>query len=1346
VTTYVGTLTGTGTISGDNISVDVTESDVVTLDVTINADGTFTGTEDQVVTVTVDGATSTSDSGPQAVSGNVNFPNVVTGDSPDMFNYTLTFSSDNNQVTIAGDYDVLSGDFEGILKLNGVLTNATDNPLSLLPLLNPSEEGDVAPPSLNPAQESGDPISTLLNSPLAQEAVEAVTTASAIASLNDLIVASQSTVVAADSAELAQGIPAQVGEAVSFAADTVKLLNGLNQYIQGFENGSSQNMLNGLDSILTSTGDLLSPLAPGTGTFGAAEAIAIGLGVAINSGDGVEIANALAKGAVVGSFATIGFLLTGGNIEGADLAAGVGETVFNSAQAIGAWAAKSQGFNTFLDDNPQLLSAYNNGGLSGLFTEVTSEIWNSAPAALTSAINLVEGATSFSQPSGSDSLSGGSDLVAGGSAAGAPVTVSVSNPLDGMLAAIDIVSSYLLGPQASISSTTIENDYFKITGTVLSAGQTADLTGSIDAGVVTESQFVNSLAKTEDTNVPAVAVEGTMYGAVGTAAEITNLVTNFLPAQVAVATQFGFNPQVFACEALGLAFAFGNETGSTSFSANFGPSNPAMPNTAAGDAEFAAAASQTIFGTASTANLVNAIDGYVTNWKAFYTSNGIPGNASPTTADIDLAARGAAWGDAVGVALANNLGPLSGLTTNFLEDAAQGVAVYSASLASQPNAATIGSTAQLPDLTVNNLSLGGTTLSAGSTASIAYHVQNIGTATASASTSAIYLSADGLIDSSAIKLASMSDSSIGAGSFDADTGSITLPTTLAPGAYSIIVRADDLNQVTESNETNNTASIQITVPAPNVADLTVNNLSLGGTTLSAGSKTSMSYHVQNIGTVAASASTSAIYLSSDGLIDSSATKLASMNDPSIAAGSFDADTGSITLPTTLAPGTYSIIVRADDLNQFNEDNNTASIQITVSASDDQIMGDAGSLTFTDTPTVTLESLGGTGAIPNSVDGLSANNSSGSMFVNITGSQSLNLGYITVAGSDEIGRTSVFVDGAPGQATGINDTGTGILDIGATDAQFLGASSTSNLVMDLPGTNVTTGIQVNGSSSGQNLLQGTSGPIAITVDGQAYFGNVGNDTIYGGPNNDNIFGDGGADAINLGGEDINSHGSPGSTVWIGFYDVGHTGVSGIGTLFNQAVTDIVGGTEIFRDGYGGNEATLVSGFQLGASGNVLIFTPSDWAVGTLSSGGTDYGLRTNTGGLITIGANATLGLVSSPGATPATAEVTLDNISTYADAAHLLNALEQAGVGNINFFNMLPAHSIQHELIAYGDNAPTIHIADIEFFNNTGTALNMNTANANSPGNLTITVSDIVDIVGATVSTLDSHNIFFHAYS
>jgi hypothetical protein len=182
---------------------------------------------------------------------------------------------------------------------------------------------------------------------------------------------------------------------------------------------------------------------------------------------------------------------------------------------------------------------------------------------------------------------------------------------------------------------------------------------------------------------PAVAVEATMYGSVGNAAEVAKLANEFLPGQVVNAINSGFNPLAYVSEALGLAFAFSNENGQTTFANNFGPSNSAMPNATAGDAAFAAAAATSIFGTASTANLVSAIDGYVTNWKNFYTSNGVVGIADATPAQIDLAARGAAWGDAVGLALANGLGPLQGQVLNFLDDAAAGLATYSVSLSNQ---------------------------------------------------------------------------------------------------------------------------------------------------------------------------------------------------------------------------------------------------------------------------------------------------------------------------------------------------------------------------------------------------------------------------------------------------------------------------------------------------------------------------------------------------------------------------------------------------------------------------------------------------------------------------------------
>jgi probable HAF family extracellular repeat protein len=146
----------------------------------------------------------------------------------------------------------------------------------------------------------------------------------------------------------------------------------------------------------------------------------------------------------------------------------------------------------------------------------------------------------------------------------------------------------------------IQNEHLAITRSALTLDQAITTANSINIGTPqTETQYVNGLLlQVANTTIPAVAVEATMYGATGTSEEITVLTTNFLPAQVANAISHGLNPQVYACEVLGLLFSFGNENGSTAFSFNFGPSNIAMPNTTAGDAAFATAASSAIFGAA----------------------------------------------------------------------------------------------------------------------------------------------------------------------------------------------------------------------------------------------------------------------------------------------------------------------------------------------------------------------------------------------------------------------------------------------------------------------------------------------------------------------------------------------------------------------------------------------------------------------------------------------------------------------------------------------------------------------------------------------------------------------------
>lgn len=130
----------------------------------------------------------------------------------------------------------------------------------------------------------------------------------------------------------------------------------------------------------------------------------------------------------------------------------------------------------------------------------------------------------------------------------------------------------------------------------------------------------------------AMAVDSLMFGVTDNLVELAKLATQFLPAQVANASANGLNPTVYAAEALGLGLAGGNGS-SNAFATNFGSLSIT---------EFASEVASLTGVNAS------AIQGFVNNWLNFYTANPPAGGLS-----AQLAAYGAAFGDAVGVALLN---------------------------------------------------------------------------------------------------------------------------------------------------------------------------------------------------------------------------------------------------------------------------------------------------------------------------------------------------------------------------------------------------------------------------------------------------------------------------------------------------------------------------------------------------------------------------------------------------------------------------------------------------------------------------------------------------------------------
>jgi hypothetical protein len=370
------------------------------------------------------------------------------------------------------------------------------------------------------------------------------------------------------------------------------------------------------------------------------------------------------------------------------------------------------------------------------------------------------------------------------------------------------------------------------------------------------------------------------------------------------------------------------------------------------------------------------------------------------------------------------------------------------------------------------------------------------------------------------------------------------------------------------------------------------------------------------------------------------------------------------------------------------------------------------------------------------------------------SDNLKLGNVfdtAVTGSfHDIGHASVFVDAT--LPTTITDQGAGTFAIGATDVSVLSAPSTAGLAMALPDTGngvggdqhgdfpensfLVHGVTVTGSAGSANLLQGSAGTLTATnatngVYSQAYIGGIHADTITGGSAADNVYGEGGNDTVNLnGGSDA---------VWFGV--IHEQDVLGDSANFIQAVTDINSGEEIGVNGYLGVLAniTTVNGFNLGATGDVLNIAPGSWALGTLFGGsGFDFGLLDNQGNLIGFNHDASMALIAQPGATPNLAEVTLDNIATYANAGALLAALKTPTVGDINFGIGIAPGELFHVLIAYGTGTG-VNIADLSVLNTTGSGQLFETANAN----LTFSAHDLVDLVGTTsLGNLNPHNIHF----
>ncbi|MCR5888599.1 hypothetical protein LRS06_12660 [Hymenobacter sp. J193] len=236
-----------------------------------------------------------------------------------------------------------------------------------------------------------------------------------------------------------------------------------------------------------------------------------------------------------------------------------------------------------------------------------------------------------------------------------------------------------------------------------------------------------------------------------------------------------------------------------------------------------------------------------------------------------------------------------------------------------------------PNLTLASATLSATSVTNGGALTSSVSIKNAGTASATASTVGYYLSKDATYDASDVSLSQTTGSSLAAGSTATRNGSFTVPASTTAGSYYVLFVADAAAAVAESDETDNVASVALTVKAAQ-ADLALSAATLGSSSVLAGNTVTSSITVKNQGQASAVSSTISYYLSSNTIWDANDALLKTVTGAALNASASDTRTTTLTVPAATAAGSYYVLFVADAaaaIAESSETNNVASVALSV---------------------------------------------------------------------------------------------------------------------------------------------------------------------------------------------------------------------------------------------------------------------------------------------------------------------------------------------------------------------------------------------------------------------------------
>lgn len=219
----------------------------------------------------------------------------------------------------------------------------------------------------------------------------------------------------------------------------------------------------------------------------------------------------------------------------------------------------------------------------------------------------------------------------------------------------------------------------------------------------------------------------------------------------------------------------------------------------------------------------------------------------------------------------------------------------------------VGGSVQIgPDLVVSILTAPATT-GAGETIAVIDTSANQGGGGAAASRTEFYLSANGAWDATDIPLGSRAVPILAANATDVVSTPLTIPAGTATGSWYIVARADVDAAVAESLETNNVKASGVVKIGP---DLTVSALT-GPSTAIRGATIAVTATTRNAGGGSAPPSTTSFYLSTNTTLDAADVLLGSRAVAALSANASDSGPTSLTIPATIATGSYYVIAKSD---------------------------------------------------------------------------------------------------------------------------------------------------------------------------------------------------------------------------------------------------------------------------------------------------------------------------------------------------------------------------------------------------------------------------------------------------